>query len=118
MDYLVSKYSEVVHEHEKFQWGDLLLFRKQFWYTCLSCMFMQIAINNSITIGSSVLQIRYGFSITEAGFIFTLPYVIAAIFSPILGLIVEKFGHRNQVSIAGSCCMVIAHSMQLFIPDC
>jgi len=54
-DYLMSKYSEVVHDHEKFEWSDLLLFRKQFWFTCLSCMFMQIAINNSITIGSSVL---------------------------------------------------------------
>lgn len=61
---------------------------------------------------------RYGFSEIQAGFLFPLPYVVAAISSPIIGLLIEKFGHRNRWSVVGSLLMILAHFMQLFIPDC
>jgi MFS family permease len=112
----VSSYSEAIKEH--FDWNDLTQFPKQFWYTCISCCLMQIAINNFLVIGSAVLQTRYGWTEIQAGYLFPMPYVFAAFLSPILGKIIDKYGFRNQFSIIGSFCMITAHAMQLFMPDC
>jgi MFS family permease len=77
-----------------------------------------ISIINSIVIGSAVLQVRFGFSEVGAGFFFTMPYVIAAIASPITGILVDKFGHRMRVIIFGSLFNIAAHVIELVIPDC
>ena len=74
-----------------------------------------IAIVNSIVIGSAVLQKRFGFNEVEAGYWFTIPYIVSAVLSPIIGIFVEKFGHRMTVSIAGTTLMLVAHVIQLFI---
>ena len=89
-----------------------------FWLTCFSCMCTYIGIINSLIIGSSVLQTRFAFTEVEAGFYFTLPYLVAAILSPICGVIVEKYGKRMTINIWGSAIMVIAHIYQICLPDC
>ena len=89
-----------------------------FWLTCLSCMCTYISIINSLVIGSSVLQTRFNYSEIEAGFYFTLPYVVAAIFSPICGIFVERYGKRMTITILGSVLMVVAHVYQVLMPDC
>ena len=77
-----------------------------------------IAIINSIVIASAVLQERFGYDEVQAGFFFTLPYLVAAVTAPPVGFFVSKVGHRMTVTVVGSMLMIIAHAMQLFIPDC
>merc|ERR1712224_689857 len=77
-----------------------------------------IAIINSIVIGSTVLQKRFKYSEVEAGFFFTMPYVIAAIMSPILGWFVDKYGQRMTVTLTGALLMITAHVYQVCMPDC
>jgi MFS family permease len=77
-----------------------------------------ISIINSIVIGSSVLQVRFGYTEVGAGFVFTMPYVIAAVMSPITGLYVDRYGNRMTVIIIGSLFNVIAHVIELLLPDC
>lgn len=103
---------------ENFKCKDLKDLELPFWLTCLSCMCTYIAIINSIVIGSSVLQSRFNYSEVEAGFYFTMPYVIAAIFSPILGWFVDKYGKRMTVTLIGSLLMILAHVYNLLMPDC
>jgi len=80
-----------------------------FWLTCLSCMCTYIAIVNSLVVGSSLLQAKFGFSIDEAGMIFSLPYIIAALVSVPVGIFVSTFGYRMTVTLVGSVIMLIAH---------
>ena len=80
-----------------------------FWLTCLSCMCTYIAIVNSLVVGSSLLQAKFGFSIDEAGMIFSLPYIIAALVSVPVGVFVSTFGYRMTVTLVGSVIMLIAH---------
>jgi MFS family permease len=47
-----------------------------------------------------------------------MPYVIAAIFSPITGIFVDKYGHRMTVIIVGSALNVLSHIIELSLPDC
>jgi nitrate/nitrite transporter NarK len=80
-----------------------------FWLTCLSSMCTYIAIVNSLVVGSSLLQAKFGFSIDEAGMIFSLPYIIAALVSVPVGVFVSTFGYRMTVTLVGSVIMLIAH---------
>jgi MFS family permease len=77
-----------------------------------------ISIINSIIIGSAVLQDRFHFSEERAGFFFTLPYVISAVCSPILGWFVDKYGKRMSVTLIGAGLMVAAHTYNVMINDC
>ena len=47
-----------------------------------------------------------------------MPYLIAAVASPILGIYVEKFGQRMTVILLGSLIMLLAHTVALITPDC
>ena len=47
-----------------------------------------------------------------------MPYVIAAITSPILGWFVDKYGQRMTVTLTGALLMIAAHVYQVLMPDC
>ena len=86
--------------------------------TCVACLCNYITIINSIAISSAVLQTRFGFNEIEAGYFFTLPYVVAAVLSPMIGIFVTKFGYRMTVICVGQLINVIAHILLMTIPDC
>jgi len=54
----------------------------------------------------------------QAGFYYTLPYIVAAVASPIIGAFCDKFGYRATVINVGACMMILAHVMQMVTPDC
>ena len=68
-----------------------------------------MAIVNSLVVGSTLLQTKFGFTIDEAGMIFSLPYIIAAAVSVPIGAFVSKYGYRMTVTLVGSIIMLIAH---------
>jgi hypothetical protein len=47
-----------------------------------------------------------------------MPYLIAAVASPILGIYVEKFGNRMTIILMGSLIMLSAHTIALLTPAC
>lgn len=61
---------------------------------------------------------RFGYTETSVGFIYTMPYIIATVLAPILGLFIDRFGYRVHIMVGGSCFMIFGHAIQLFIPDC
>lgn len=75
-----------------------------------------IAVVNYVMIASAVLQRQSELSISEAGMIFTLPYVVSAIVSPFVGAYVNKYGKRMSVTLLGSFVMLFAHCILFFIP--
>lgn len=89
-----------------------------FWLTAVCCMLLWMAVPNSLVIGSSVLQVRYGFSMDMAGFFFTLPYIVAGLIAIPLGWFVSKHGGRKYVSIGGMLFMALGHGMNIYLPDC
>ena len=115
---ITKRFKQAEDIEETFKCSDIKDFEIPFWLTCLSCMCTYIAVINSIVIGSSVLTTRFNYTEVEAGFYFTLPYVISAICSPVLGWFVDKYGQRMTVTLSGAFLMIIAHLMQLSIPDC
>lgn len=45
-------------------------------------------------------------------------YIIAALFSAPLGILVDKVGHKRYFMIAGMCVFTIAHLIILVYPQC
>ena len=103
---------------EEFKFSDIKKLNFQYWCTCISCFFMQTSINNYLVVASAVLQTRFGFSDVAAGFLFPMPYMIAAISSPLIGFFVDRFGYRNVVAILGSVVMILGHVIIIVSPDC
>lgn len=54
----------------------------------------------------------------NAGFFFTLPYIVSGIIAVPLGWFVSKYGYRKWVSIGGMLFMAAGHGMNIFLPDC
>jgi len=72
---------------------------------------MYVSIVNTIVIGSSVLQTRFGYTEVQAGYVFTLPYIVAACVCPFLGLFVARHGHRMTITIIGQMIMICSHTI-------
>lgn len=47
-----------------------------------------------------------------------MPYIIATVLAPVLGIFIDRFGFRVHIMVAGSLFMIAAHVVQLFLPDC
>ena len=89
-----------------------------FYFTIGALIFTDICIANFTSISSEMLQIRYGYSDTLAGFWFSIPYSLSAGFNIILGLFCDKYGYLFPVKFAGCILMIAAHVLQIMIPDC
>lgn len=101
-----------------FSCSDIKRFEGPFWYTCVSCMGTFIGVINFIGIASSLLQDRFGYDEVSAGFFFTLPYLVAAVMSPIMGWFITYYGYRMTINMIGAGLMLFSHAMLLFVPDC
>jgi MFS family permease len=86
--------------------------------TSFSCLCTYVSIVCSVALGAATLIERYNFSETDAGLLYTMPYIISAILSPIIGFLSDKFGHRMTTTLAGSFLMIVAHLISLFTVDC
>ena len=42
-------------------------------------------------ISSKILQLRFGYTVDEAGFIISIPSIISAIFNPLIGILIDKY---------------------------
>lgn len=110
--------TKVVSEEEKFRWSDIKTFNKSFWIICVSCVLIYMAIFPFIQVASSMLQNRFHFSESDAGDYFGIPYIISAITSPFLGILIDKIGRRGLMIILSSVILFLAHLINMFLPDC
>ena len=101
-----------------FRWKDLNDLDIHFWLACCSSFCTYIAVVNTIVIGSKYLQLRFNYSLEEAGYYFTLPYILAAFFSPFIGYFIQRYGQRMSVLLLGSFFMIGAHTFNLCLDDC
>jgi sugar phosphate permease len=110
--------TKIVSEEEKFRWSDIKTFNKSFWIICVSCVLIYMAIFPFIQVASSMLQKRFGFSEADAGDYFGIPYIISAIASPFLGILIDKIGRRGLMIILSSVILLTAHVINMLLPDC
>lgn len=71
-----------------------------------------------LQIASDLLQVKYHFSKVTAGYLFGIPYIIAACLSPFLGFLIDKIGKRAILISLSSFILIVAFTSSMFMPEC
>mmetsp|Transcript_21546 Transcript_21546/g.3523 ORF Transcript_21546/g.3523 Transcript_21546/m.3523 type:complete len:182 (-) Transcript_21546:343-888(-) len=97
---------------------DIKTFDIRFWLISINCVVVYICVMPFNNIASAFYQNRFNFSSITAGWIISITYLISAIFSPFLGLMIDKIGKRVWMIILSAGMMTITHLAFLIMPDC
>ena len=72
----------------------------------------------AVVIGTNELRTMYGWDQDTASAIDTMPYIIAALMMPIVGLVADCIGKRAFLMMIGSLSMLFGHIFMLIHPSC
>ena len=103
------KREEKEGEAEKFVVQDIYKFKPSFWFVSLLCMTFYSAIFPFIAFSVVFLKTKFGFTEVQATLYPSLVYFASLIFTPLLGLFVDKIGKRGTMMIIGSLMIVPAY---------
>jgi MFS family permease len=107
-----------VGEDEKFKWSDLYQFSTSYWLLTFSCVVTYMSVFPFIQNASGMLQTKYHFDKITAGYLFGIPYIMSAIASPFLGLIIDKIGKRALLTCFASATLILAFTSSMMMPEC
>lgn len=110
MDKDVDKLIESGAE-EKIVVGDILKMSSAFWFICFLCMTFYSAIFPFTNHAPRFLQTKFGLSAALGGQYTSYIMAASMVFTPLLGLLVDKIGHRGKIMIVGSVLLIPAHML-------
>lgn len=96
-------------EAEKFVIQDIFRFKPSYWLVSLLCMTFYSAIFPFTAFAVVFLKTKFGFSEVLGGRYTSLIMIASMIFTPLLGLFVDKVGKRGTMMIIGSLLLGPAH---------
>jgi len=96
----------------------LYTFSTSFWLLTGSCVLTYMSVFPYIQNCSDLLQKKYGFDKVRAGYLFGVPYIISAIFSPFLGAAIDRFGKRAFLICLSSLLLIIGFGSSMMMPEC
>ncbi|KAK9509921.1 hypothetical protein O3M35_004808 [Rhynocoris fuscipes] len=106
--------NEVKNKDDVVRITDMKDFSPAFWMITLICIAYYIAIFPFIALGKVFFIRKFDFSSDEANFANSFLYLISAIASPLLGLLVDKTGWNVFWVFFSTICTIGAHSLLTF----
>lgn len=94
---------------EKIVVADVWKLSSAFWFISFLCVTFYSAIFPFTNHAPRFLQMKFGLSAAKGGQYTSYIMTASMIFTPILGLLVDKFGHRGKIMFIGSLLIVPAH---------
>ena len=88
---------------------DIWKFNAAFWIISLLCVTFYSAIFPFTNHAPRFLQMKFGLSAALGGRYTSVIMTASMIFTPILGFLVDKLGHRGKIMIVGSLMLIPAH---------
>lgn len=82
----------------------------------MSCVTLYMVIFIYIQFAPDMLHERFGFTTVEAGTFYTVPYLLSAVLSPILGFTIDKIGKRALFIMTSSVLILMACVITTLIP--
>lgn len=83
---------------ERFKMRDLFDLSLPFWLVVANCACLYSTVITYLIISPGIIESKYGFSTSQAGQIFMLPFLICAVLSPLMGIYIDKNGMRGKFS--------------------
>ena len=106
-----------IPEEEKFKFSDIKKFRLIYWLLLVDVILVECCIFCFGNISSKYIQERFGYNSVEAGAIISIPVVLGAISSPLIGVTVDKIGKRVLMLIAAAVVITACQLFLLITPD-
>ena len=101
-------------DHQKIRLTDIKQFPAAFWLLCLTTLAYYGSIMPFISLAQGLFKTEYNYTAQDANFIVGLVYLVSAIFSPVFGLLLDRFG-RNLAWMCGSLAITgVAHYILAF----
>merc|ERR1719265_2148702 len=98
---------------------DIVKFSSMYWLLTLSCVSVYVACFPFLQVLSGpFLNQRFGFGVTEGDDIASVINLVSAFLSPVLGLVVDKFGRRPLLLVSSSTIFCLCHSLFMTLPPC
>lgn len=94
---------------EKVVVRDIFKLNAAFWFICFLCVTFYSAVFPFTNHAPRFLQMKFGLTDAQGGMYTSLIMTASMIFTPLLGLLVDKLGHRGKIMIFGSILIVPAH---------
>jgi MFS family permease len=94
---------------EKIVFGDMWRLGPAFWYICFLCLTFYSAVFPFTSHAPRFLQKKFELSAATGGQYTSLIMFASMIFTPLLGLLIDKVGRRGRIMIFGSLLIVPAH---------
>jgi len=94
---------------EKVVVGDVFKLNAAFWFICFLCVTFYSAVFPFTNHAPRFMQMKFGMTAAEGGQYTSLIMTASMIFTPLLGLLVDKLGHRGKIMIVGSLLIIPAH---------
>jgi MFS family permease len=94
---------------EKIAFRDITKLGPAFWIISFLCVTFYSAVFPFTSHATRFLQMKFNMSAAMGGRYTSYIMTASMIFTPILGLFVDKFGHRGKLMIVGSLLIVPAH---------
>lgn len=114
----LSAHEQAEHETEEIKCSDVKLLRKEFWLIVTLCMFAIALYVPFLDNANKLLQVRFCYTQKSAGRAIMVTYLVAALFSAPLGLLVDYVGFKRYFIIVSMCIFTLAQSFILFFPQC
>ena len=103
-------------DNEKFSCKDLTKFNISFWILSCVYMFTSTGLNTFSFISNDFFWLRYNFNHLQASHITANMFAIAVVFSPVVGLFTDKYGHRITLCMIASVLGALAQVILIIIP--
>lgn len=96
-------------EEEKIVFSDMFKLGPAFWFISFLCLTYYSAVFPFTNHAPRFLQVKFGMSAAQGGQYTSYIMAASMIFTPFLGLFVDKLGHRGKMMIIGSILILPAH---------
>jgi MFS family permease len=94
------------------------MLKGSFWLIVVICTFCIALYVTFLDNANKLLQVRFCYNQRSAGKAIMYTYIVAALFSAPLGLIVDRVGFKRYFIIAGMVIFSLAHLIILVFPQC
>lgn len=101
----------ILQSDEPIRLKDATNFKSEFWMLTLICVSFYLTIFPFIAIGSRFFQTKWGYEPTKADAADSVIYVISAVTSPFIGLLVDKVGRNLIFLLVASILVMVSHML-------
>ena len=104
-------FSSEVSDDNSFRWSDIgtTLRSPGFWLITVFCVLFYSALSPFLKFSSRLLILKYGIDADVAGFFSSIAPFGTIVFTPLFGLLYDRYGHGVTLVICGSLMLTVAH---------